>query len=496
MEAGQRRARLRYSQRGSSSRTVILIILIVAAVGIVALSGYNHVNRVNVPVDYANDVEHVKYGSIGSDTPLGIGLPYWIWATLPDVCPSLLPRGYASLGIVQEPGRDRPIGFSKRRYGMLDFVGLNCSICHTATVRETAASERQVYLAAPGHQVDLWGYFNFLFTCGRSDDFNEKNVLEKIEARVTSNGDDFSMFDRVMYKFAVRETKDGFNERWPLLEWVLERPLWGPGRVDTFNPYKTLIFGKSMEGDTSIGTADFLSIWNQALREGYAVHWDGNNSSVDERNLSAAMGAGATPETVDIERIERVKEWIWNLKAPSYPFPIDRALARQGKAVYYKAKCNDCHDPGGAYIGQVVSASSLRTDSERTDSFDENMAKLMNSIGEGYPWAFKEFRSTDGYVNTPLDGAWLRAPYLHNGSVPTMRDLLNRPAERPSAFYKGNDVYDQKKMGFVHDVPERDGHRFFRFDTALRGNGNGGHTYGVDLSDVEKDALVEYLKTL
>ena len=48
----------------------------------------------------------------------------------------------------------------------------------------------------------------------------------------------------------------------------------------------------------------------------------------------------------------------------------------------------------------------------------------MNTIGTGKPWKFSHFRKTDGYANMPLDGVWLRAPYLHNGSVPTLRALL------------------------------------------------------------------------
>ena len=65
----------------------------------------------------------------------------------------------------------------------------------------------------------------------------------------------------------------------------------------------------------------------------------------------------------------------------------------------------------------------------------------MNTIGEGKPWRFSHFRKTNGYANMPLDGLWLRAPYLHNGSVPTLRALLF-PEERPAVFYRGYDVYD------------------------------------------------------
>ncbi|MGH9372692.1 MAG: cytochrome c, partial [Vicinamibacterales bacterium] len=100
---------------------------------------------------------------------------------------------------------------------------------------------------------------------------------------------------------------------------------------------------------------------------------------------------------------------------------------------------------------------------------------------------------TDGYANMPLDGLWLRAPYLHNGSVPHLRALLF-PEQRPEVFYRAYDVYDWKNVGFVSSGPEaeREG---VRFSTAERGNGNGGHLYGTKLEADAKEALLEYLKT-
>ena len=62
-------------------------------------------------------------------------------------------------------------------------------------------------------------------------------------------------------------------------------------------------------------------------------------------------------------------------------------------------------------------------------------------------------------------------------------------------FYRGYDVFDQKNVGFVSDVPQAAGQTFSRFDTSLPGNGNGGHVYGTTLSAAEKAALIEYLKT-
>jgi len=91
-----------------------------------------------------------------------------------------------------------------------------------------------------------------------------------------------------------------------------------------------------------------------------------------------------------------------------------------------------------------------------------------------------------------------RGPYMHNGSVPTLRDLLEPGDRRPARFYRGYDVYDRVKVGFVSEVAEEKGRRFFPYDTTLVGNSNRGHEgprYGTELPPDDKDALVEYLKT-
>ena len=115
-----------------------------------------------------------------------------------------------------------------------------------------------------------------------------------------------------------------------------------------------------------------------------------------------------------------------------------------------------------------------------------------------YPQRFTHFRKTQGYSNSPLDGIWLRAPYLHNGSVPNLKELLEPPSGRTKLFYRGNDVYDSQNVGFVSNLEQLEGRAFFRFDTAKPGNSNAGHegpAYGTDLPAAQKRALIEYLKT-
>jgi len=436
--------------------------------------------------------EHFMYGSIG--TEVGTGVPYWVWRVLPIVFEDHLPdrpgNGYERIGFIEEGAAvGRPIGTSYRE-DRVPLVGLNCATCHVGTLRESPGAPRRVIPGMPANQMDLQAYGRFLAACANDARFTAGTIIDAIR-EINS---DFGFFDRLFYRFfVVGRVRKGIQEAAARTSWFDLRPPQGPGRVDTFNPYKRLL-DISMQGDLTVGTADLPPLWNQRVREGLPLHWDGNNDSLDERNHSAAIGAGATAASIDEASLQRVAEWVLDLQPPSYPAArIDPALAETGRTVY-EASCARCHDLDGAEIGEVVPVELVGTDRERLDSFSAELAEAMGSIGEGYPWQFTHFRKTDGYVNMPLDGVWLRAPYLHNGSVPTLRALLY-PEERPERFYRAYDVYDFDAVGFVSAGPEaqREG---VLFDTHLRGNGNGGHLYGMELPEDRKAALIEYLKTL
>jgi hypothetical protein len=97
------------------------------------------------------------------------------------------------------------------------------------------------------------------------------------------------------------------------------------------------------------------------------------------------------------------------------------------------------------------------------------------------------------YAARPLHGIWAAAPYLHNGSVPTLYDLLLPPNERPEKFALGAREYDPVKLGFV--VSTNCAPQDCLVDTKQAGNGNGGHIYGANLIESARMALLEYLKT-
>jgi mono/diheme cytochrome c family protein len=438
-------------------------------------------------------ISHFKYGSIGTEA--SVGIPYRLWRVLPEVFSDKLPRrpgnGYERLGFIYETNapHGRPIGTTYKE-GFVPLVGLNCATCHTGTLRDSPGGARRILPGMPAHQLDLQGYANFLTAAAGDDRFTAGTLIDAMRKQDPSMG----WFEGLLYRLLViNRTREGILERAKQNAWFNDRPPQGPGRVDTFNPYKRM-FNFDLKADTSVGTADLPPLFNQRARRGLYLHWDGNNNELEERNKSAAIGAGATPDSLDLASLDRVAAWTLDLAPPRFPVErVDQARASRGRATY-EATCARCHAIGGSEVGQVTPLTAIGTDPERLHSFTAALAERMNTIGAGRPWQFSHFRKTDGYANMPLDGVWLRAPYLHNGSVPTLRALLF-PEERPAVFYRAYDVYDWVRVGFVADGgdAERDG---VKFDTALRGNGNAGHLYGSQLSAAEREDLLEYLKTL
>ena len=462
------------------------------------------------PVDYADPVEHFKYGSTGGEHEMGF--PYWIWQALPEVCGQYLPgKGYQSIGMLYETSpdgrvKDLPVGTSKRRFQGIDRVFVNCAVCHTSTVRAAPDKPALLVSGMPAALFNMQAFETFFFRCAADPKFSQEYLIPEIQRQ----GADLDLLDRyVVYPVAIAIMRDRVLALKGRFEWVFRQKEWGPGRVDTFNSAK-VIFNFPMhllDPKELDAPADFPSIWLQRPRReprAMELHWDGNNTDMTERNKSAAFGTGTTPPTIDIYRIKRVEDWILDARPPAFNtlFSVDEALAARGAPVY-KEYCAACHgasgrDFSGEYVGRVTPIEAIATDRRRLDSYTNTLAVNQATLYAGYPWRFTSFRKTFGYANMPLDGLWLRAPYLHNGSVPSLRDLLEPAARRPAVFWRGNDVFDPLKVGFVSDQPEAAGRKFFRFDTAVAGNGNAGHegrAYGTELSAADKDALVEFLKT-
>src|SRR6266571_9138010 len=190
-------------------------------------------------------------------------------------------------------------------------------------------------------------------------------------------------------------------------------------------------------------------------------------------------------------------------KKKTQTHPINAQLADEGRKIYLR-DCASCHEPRGERTNKVIPIAEIDTDPERTHSWSKAAAEEANRRVKEMGIDRPPMTELDpyGYLSPPLDGIWLRAPYLHNGSVPTLRDLLNPPNERPQTFHRGYDVFDPIKVGFKEPPPRPTGPNgeltdpYFLFDTREKGNGNQGHMYGTQLSNEDKQKLLEYLKTL
>ena len=171
-------------------------------------------------------------------------------------------------------------------------------------------------------------------------------------------------------------------------------------------------------------------------------------------------------------RLKDLALWVKGFKVPQYPLPWDAALAQAGKPLFDQ-HCGSCHARDGKQVGSEIPIAEIGTDRE-----------LANKT------------KARGYVAEPLDGLWMRGPYLHNGSVPSVGDLLRTPTQRPATFYRGNNLLNTRDLGFISDLAQEKGLHFALFDTRQPGNSNAGHLYGTELSEQDKKAILEFLKTL
>ncbi len=195
-----------------------------------------------------------------------------------------------------------------------------------------------------------------------------------------------------------------------------------------------------------------------------------------------------------------VLAYLLTIKAPVYPKAIDQHLAASGRVIFANA-CSKCHGRYGedaSYPNLLIPGQIIKTDSLLYTSNYQNPQFIdwFNKswyAGGTYPAKLQSF---NGYIAPPLDGVWITAPYLHNGSVPTLEALLNSN-ERPTYWQRDfkNPQYDYENVGWQYAVKEKADSKKV-YNTTLPGYGNKGHYFGDWLSAGERKAVIEYLKTL
>jgi len=288
------------------------------------------------------------------------------------------------------------------------------------------------------------------------------------------------------------------------------------------------------------GITDFMVVWEQGKRK---VRWSPDHSQLIEgggqwtgnipipifRNMAAELTMGFGGKT-DLRIAEFSQTLLENLPAPVYPFDVDMVKARQGQALYQK-NCASCHKPHngkvytnlGTDLGRAFIASQKITETARQGftgicspttvlhmpdgQMTTHCAEFEGqSLVRKSQFAMMDPTLHEGYNALPLGGIWAQAPYLHNGSVPTMYHLL-LPKTRPATFVKSRLQYDQKLLGFAWR-PGSSAANGYLYDTqSIKAFSNAGHdrdikdgeqTYKLDWSDdpASAMAIIEYMKTL
>jgi mono/diheme cytochrome c family protein len=244
-----------------------------------------------------------------------------------------------------------------------------------------------------------------------------------------------------------------------------------------------------------------------------------HTGSADTRSVRSIMQFmmsplnGASAFHRDEATFADIREFLLSLRPPKYPLPIDRGLAEKGERLFVQncARCHGTYGENWTYPNKIVPLADIGTDPTRFNGVSEEFGRYYNQswfaqeksgwLVDGYP-----ARPTKGYQAPPLDGIWATAPYFHNGSAPTVADVLNsksRPKVFTRSYRTGKEDYDPDKLGWKVQILDRgadpkmsDIERRKIYDTTLPGRGNGGHTFGDHLSDSERRAVIEYLKTL
>jgi len=201
-----------------------------------------------------------------------------------------------------------------------------------------------------------------------------------------------------------------------------------------------------------------------------------------------------------------IRAYLEGLTPPAFPGEVDRELAGEGRAAF-EEHCSSCHGSYGetaSYPNLVIALDRIGTDPLYAQTMTDG------SLDRFYQWVERSpygdtvrAAPAHGYIAPPLDGIWAAAPYLHNGSVPNLRALLDsRLRPRYWRLATPRD-YDPEALGWHHDVldagkssADEPAARARIYDTTLPGYGSGGHLYGDERTERQRRAILEYLKTL
>jgi len=410
----------------------------------------------------------------------------------------------------------------------LTVANLGCASCHAGPTFDAqgAPQPENAWLGAPNTSLDLEAYVQAIYAA-----FAESDEIEALIAAVPRVFPDTSEAElKTLRSFVAPRV----NKRMDALTTAGAGPLpfvnGAPGLTNGVAALKMQL--AQMHGAAHASESGFTSIpdlGDRGLRSsllydgayapaGFKVDRVMRRSDVTDAHLDdlatitafftvPSMGVAPAKARAHLDEAKDVFRFFTTYRAPRFPGRIDRAKAARGQALYF-AQCASCH---GAY-DESLEAPQLQSFPNRLAPYDTDPARAaaftpaLAAAVKASPYGdLLTARATGGYAAPLLSGVWMSAPYLHNGSVPTIRQLLT-PSERPQRFSVGGHRLNYVTLGIDGRM---DAHGAYIYpdgyapwsqpqviDTTQPGLSNRGHLEGSTLSDIEKAALIEYLKLL
>jgi cytochrome c peroxidase len=420
--------------------------------------------------------EKVFYDQAFSATPSSI--PVWVFEALQDLEPRFAPKALTErYGLLYREGRTLPIGFTTASAMGMSRLSFNCSICHVGLVngRQTPGM--------PNTNLRLQDFEDDFMALMAGPGFTADKVVAAVKARHP----EISAVDEANMRLWMGLARWTAGNRKPSPHRA------GPGRFDLLGTFKARLKLPAHEFNAQMDIASLFGVrtLKRYPRDG-AI--GGDQDLV--RYLIVRISGDNTPL-----KNGKPPQWVRDLNAymhtfepPKYPYAIDQAKAARGHQVF-RNTCSPCHGSYELYDerhpNRIIPLAVVGTDPNRIQVWDEASIRFVKND----PLMKKlDLQPGVGFVPPSLKGVWATSPYLHNGSVPTLYGVLNTSA-RPARFYRGGDHFDPVHVGIATIDKPADASQFL-YDTTIPGNRNIGHPFGVPLSDDERWAVIEYLKTL
>jgi len=443
-----------------------------------------------------------------------------------------------------------PIGFMKNKEKGIDYVGVNCAACHTGQVKY---GETTMIIDGAPAMADYQSFFQDMEKAMHTT-VADISKFEKFAKNVL--GDDYSKESAMELKDSFFKATEELKSRNALNEttnpYGFSR-VDAFGQIFNMVTAHDLNIPENKEEPNAPVSYPFLWDTPQSNLVQWNGLLSNHGAGPIGRNVGEVLGVFGTldikpgvlypssAKVANLGRLEKRMESLWSPKWPEQHLEaIDIEKANAGK-ILYANNCVNCHstikrtNPDRRVFAEMVALNSIGTDplmamnathkaatgileGEKITLVDDAVfgktaykAQILTNAVEGALFdhllgtveglaishldiVTSDFNAiaTPSYKARPLNGIWATAPYLHNGSVPNIWELLKPEEERVDIFYVGSQELDVKNVGFETNESKNS----FKYDTSISGNYNTGHLYGTTLTDKEKWELIEYMKTL